>query len=134
MPSDVPARMRQTLAERANHRCEYCLLSESVSIHKHEIDHIVPRQHDGETHEDNLALVCMRCNRYKGPNVGSFDPQTGALISFFNPRIHRWSDHFELDGASIRPQTPEGRVTVKILRLNDEDRLAERQYLLDAGL
>jgi hypothetical protein len=30
--------------------------------------------------------------------------------------------------------TAEGRVTVKILRLNDADRIAERQLLIDAGL
>ncbi len=35
---------------------------------------------------DNLALACLRCNRHKGPNVGSFDPLTGQLTPFFNPR------------------------------------------------
>ncbi|MGE0683500.1 MAG: HNH endonuclease [Candidatus Binatia bacterium] len=30
----------------------------------------MPRRHGGETHERNLALACLRCNRYKGPNVG----------------------------------------------------------------
>jgi len=134
MPSDVPASLRQLVAERAAHRCEYCLLPEAVALHKHEPDHIVPRQHGGETHESNLSLVCLRCNRYKGPNVGSFDPLTGALVPFFNPRIHKWSDHFELDGATIQPRTPEGRVTVKILRLNDEEWVAERERLSDAGL
>ncbi len=34
----------------------------------------------------------------------------------------------------IRPLTPEGRVTVKILRLNDEDRMLERMRLLAIGL
>lgn len=41
---------------------------------------------------------------------------------------------FEFEGAIIRPLTPEGRVTVKILRLNDEDRLLERSYLMETGL
>lgn len=34
----------------------------------------------------------------------------------------------------IEPLTPEARVTVNILRLNDPDRLAERLSLLEAGL
>jgi hypothetical protein len=91
-------------------------------------------QQGGQTDADNLALACMRCNRYKGPNIGSLDSATGQLVSLFNPRIHRWTDHFELRGAIIHPLTPEGRVTVKILRLNDEARVEERLSLLEAGL
>jgi len=51
-----------------------------MAAHRHEPDHIIPIQHGGEATEDNLALAWMRCNRYKGPNVGSFDPETGALV------------------------------------------------------
>jgi len=132
--SDISAELRVLVAARAKDRCEYCLLSQTVSLYKHEPDHIVPRQHGGETEESNLALACLRCNRYKGPNIGSIDPLTGRLVQFYNPRTQNWADHFELDGALIRPLTAEGRVTAKILRLNDEDRVLERQRLLDAGL
>jgi hypothetical protein len=110
------------------------LLPQAASLHKHEPDHIVPRQHGGKTEISNLALACFRCNRYKGPNVGSFDPETGNLVSFFNPRTQKWTEHFALDGAMILLLTPEGRVTVKMFRLNDEDRVAERRHLLEVGL
>ncbi len=100
-------------------------------MHRHEPDHLVPLQHGGVTETGNLALACMRCNRHKGPNLGSLDPETGALVRFFNPRVQRWADHFRLDGPLIQPLTPEGRVTVKILRLNEEDRVAERRLLLE---
>ena len=134
MASDVPARLRQHIIERAAFRCEYCLFPSRFALHQHEPDHIVPRQHGGETHEDNIANSCFRCNRYKGPNVGSFDSLTGLLVPLFNPRRQVWTEHFEWDGATIRPLTPEGRVTVKILRLNDADRIAERQRLMDFHL
>ena len=134
MPIELSDDLRQRVIDRAGNRCEYCLLPQAAAFHKHEPDHIVPRQHGGETDESNLALACMRCNRYKGPNVGSIDPLTGKLVSFFNPRIHDWKDHFELEGAMIRPLTPEARVTVKILRLNDEQRVIERMRLLESGL
>ena len=134
MTLGVPIQLRQQVEERAHHRCEYCLLPQAAALHLHEIDHIVPRQHGGETHEDNLALACIRCNRYKGPNVGSFDPVSGVLVPFFNPRLHNWADHFGLDEATIVPHTSEGRVTVKILRLNTSDRITERQQLLRVGL
>lgn len=134
MASEVPANLRRLVAERAAYRCEYCLLPQAVSLHQHEPDHIVPLQHGGETHERNLALACLRCNRYKGPNVGSFDPLTHLLVPLFNPRTQLWTSHFAWDGAMILPLTPEARVTVRLLRLNDADRVAERQRLMDAGL
>jgi hypothetical protein len=43
-------------------------------------------------------------------------------------------DHFAWEGAAIQPLTPEGRVTVMILRLNEADRVAERQRLIAMGL
>lgn len=126
--------LRVLVVDRADRRCEYCLMPEWVAAHRHEPDHIVPRQHGGATEADNLALSCMRCNRRKGPNVGSFDPQTGKLTPFFNPRQQRWNHHFELVGPLIQPLTPEGRVTVKILGVNDDTRVAERRLLIQAGL
>jgi hypothetical protein len=134
MASEVPSSLRRLVAERAAYRCEYCLLPQAVALHQHEPDHIVPRQHGGETHESNLALACLRCNRYKGPNVGSFDPLTGMLVSLFNPRTQQWTSHFEWNGAIIRPLSAEARVTVRLLRLNDVDRVAERQRLVNTGL
>lgn len=130
MSIELPAELRRLVYVRAAGRCEYCLLPENMCAHRHEPDHIVPKQHGGETTEDNLALACMRCNRYKGPNVGSFDPDTGALVPFYHPRRQLWSAHFVLDGAIIRPLTPEARVTVQILQLNANARAEERAALL----
>jgi hypothetical protein len=76
----------------------------------------------------------MHCNRHKGPNIGSFDPFTGDLVPFFNPRIQSWSEHFKLVGATIFPLIAEARVTIKIFHLNDADRIRERQSLIDIGL
>ena len=134
MAAPLSARIRQHVASRASFRCEYCGLPQAYALHAHEPDHIVSRQHGGEDDSQNLAWACLRCNRYKGPNVGSFDPETGVLVPFFNPRTQNWTAHFTWEGASIAPLTAEGRVTVKILRLNEADRVAERQRLIEAGL
>ena len=131
MSSDISNDLRQLVALRAAYSCEYCCLPQLFSLHKHEPDHLLPRQHGGETEEKNLALACFRCNRLKGPNVGSFDPLTGILVPFFNPRTQNWGEHFKLSGAMIDPLTPEARVTLKILRFNDRERLAERKLWMN---
>jgi HNH endonuclease len=133
MAQEISARLRRVVEERANYRCEYCRLPQEFAIHPHEPDHVIPVQHDGITNESNLALACFRCNRHKGPNVGSFDPLTGQLTPFFNPRVQHWGEHFTLKDAEVIPLTPEARVTVKILRLNDETRILERRRLLTLG-
>lgn len=134
MASDISQELRQLVWERADNRCEYCRLPEFLAAHKHEPDHIVARQHGGDSSAENLACACMRCNRRKGTNVGSFDPLTGVLVPFFNPRTQQWSNHFKVDGIEILSLTPEARVTVKILDLNMEDRLREREIMLQAGI
>ena len=134
MATSVSIALRTLLLERAENRCEYCLLPQSLALHKYEPDHIVPVQHGGVSDTENLALSCMRCNRFKGPNVGSFDTETGNLVPFFNPRKQQWDDHFLFENGVIVPLTQEGRVTVRILRLNDEDRVTERRAMIEAGL
>ena len=134
MSADISTSLRKLVKERSGASCEYCLMPQSVSAFEHEPDHIIPIQHGGETTPENLALACFRCNRRKGPNVGSFDPETGALVSFFHPRKQKWKDHFRLDGATVQPLTPEARVTVKILRLNEEQQIEERKQWIELDL
>ena len=133
MSAEIPASLRKLVRERAKEKCEYCLMPQSASPFEHEPDHIIPIQHGGKTETGNLALACLRCNRRKGPNVGSFDPESGALVPFFHPRAQKWRDHFRLKSAVIQRKTPEARVPVKILQLNDEARVEERERLIALG-
>ena len=129
----IPTALRQFVQERAGGRCEYCLYPQDVAFLAFEVEHIIAEKHGGATTADNLALACPYCNRFKGSDLGSLDPETGQLTPFFDPRTQRWADHFRLDEARIAPLTPEGRVTVAILRLNHPDRIMERQRLIQAG-
>jgi 5-methylcytosine-specific restriction endonuclease McrA len=95
----ISAALRRLVEKRAEYRCEYCLLSVNLSFFAHEIDHVIPEKHDGKTDADNLAYTCWRCNRHKGTDLGSFDPETGNFSFLFNPRKHNWSEHFQLDRA-----------------------------------
>ncbi|GAP95325.1 hypothetical protein NIES2104_18460 [Leptolyngbya sp. NIES-2104] len=91
---------------------------------------MIAEKHKGETIAENLALTCWRCNRHKGSDLGSFDPQTGDFSFLFNPRTQQWSDHFRFDQASLFGLTPEGRTTIELLQLNGNERIEERQRLL----
>ena len=129
----IPTALRQIVEERAGGRCEYCLYPQDMSFLAFEVEHIIAEKHGGATTAGNLALACPYCNRFKGTDLGSLDPETGQLTPFFNPQTQRWTDHFRLDGAQIIPLTPEGRVTVAILQLNHADRILERQRLIQVG-
>ncbi len=126
----VSPALRQAVIERAADRCEYCLHPQAFSLLAFEIEHIIAEKHGGATTIENLALACPYCNRYKGADLGSLDPDTGQLTPFYNPRTQKWNEHFQLKGAVIVPLTPEGRVTVMILQLNHPDRIQERQRLI----
>ena len=126
----IPAALRRLVEERANLQCEYCHIPAFVAFFPHEIDHVIPEKHGGATNADNLAFTCWRCNRHKGSDLGSFDPQTGKFSFLFNPRTQEWSEHFTVEVVRIIGITPEGRTTVQLLQLNKDDRLAEREQLL----
>ncbi len=129
----ISAALRQLVIERAAKRCEYCLYPQEISFLAFEMEHIVAEKHGGATSADNLALACPYCNRFKGSDLASLDPETGQLTPFFNPRTQQWVEHFQLDEAQIIPRTPEGRVTVLILQINHPNRLQERQHLIQLG-
>jgi hypothetical protein len=100
----------------------------------HELDHIIPEKHRGETRENNLCLACFDCNRHKGSDIASLDPETKQIVRLFNPRADKWPEHFKLNGPTIQPLTPQGRVTCFVLHLNDPERIADRTELMLAGL
>ncbi|MEZ4594573.1 MAG: HNH endonuclease signature motif containing protein [Chloroflexota bacterium] len=125
--------VREKLSERAQKRCEYCLLSEAASIKRHEPDHIIPKKHGGEDKLENLAWACFQCNRYKGSEVAAFDAETGELTPLFNPRQHKWHDHFAYESGEIIPRSRIGRVTILVLQLNRPGRIAVRAKLAKSG-
>lgn len=122
--------LRERVVARAAGLCEYCRLDEQYTIKRHEVDHIYAEKHGGVTEESNLCLSCFDCNRYKGSDLCSLDPQSGELAALYHPRGDTWAEHFRLNGAVIEGISPQGRVTVRLLHLNDRGRLDERDLLI----
>ena len=134
MPSaNIPTALRQLVIERANNICEYCLLHQDDTDFTHHIDHIIPRKHSGKTVIENLALACLKCNKYKGSDIAAIDPIDNEITPLFHPRQQIWSEHFELFGAFIIGKTNIGRATAAGLRLNDPARVNQRQELIALG-
>lgn len=119
--------------QRAGFQCEYCLLPAGLAFFPHEVDHVVAEKHGGKTTEANLAFACWRCNRHKGSDLGSFDPETGRFSLLFNPRNHLWIAHFVFQDDRIVGLTRQGRTTVSLLRLNSNERLTERRRIQNKG-
>lgn len=132
--SYLPDHLRQQVTTRSLGRCEYCRMHSDFVVKRHEVDHVYAEKHGGPTLTDNLCLSCLICNRYKGSDLCSLDPETGELSALFHPRRDAWEDHFRLTGPRIIGLTPQGRVTAKLLRFNDEERLLEREFLIRSSL
>lgn len=128
MPDTRP--FRSQVQGRAQRRCEYCRLPEEADFASFEIDHVIASQHGGATELGNLAYACLDCNKRKGPNIASVDPDTREATLLYNPRTQVWEEHFQLhtDG-KIVGVTREGRATARLLEFNGLERVQERVAL-----
>jgi hypothetical protein len=125
----------ELVRQRADNRCEYCHLhQEHDSFYTFPVDHVIARQHRGETTADNLALSCFRCNSYKGPNIASIDAVSGELVPLFNPRSDAWSEHFTWRGSMLVSQTTIGRATISLLQINHPQHVLLREELIAEGV
>lgn len=94
-----------------------------------QIDHVVSRKHGGLSIVENLAYACTYCNVFKGSDIAAVDSSSGKLVRLFDPRVDVWADHFAIRGSRIFGLTPVGSVTARLLKLNSEDRVLERDVL-----
>jgi hypothetical protein len=130
----VDANLIRKVWQRAQSRCEYCHLPAAFHPAPFQVDHIIARQHRGVTSLDNLALACIRCNRFKGPNIAGLAPYSTEPVRPFHPRRDNWTDHFFWNGPRLEARTPIGRTTIELLRINDSEVIAVRQALQEEGV
>lgn len=127
----MDAAVREIVRQRADARCEYCRLRQQhLPLERLWIEHIIPKQHEGDDDPSNLAMSCARCNRHRGPNLSGVDPDTGEIVQVFDPRRQTWHEHFSYHGPVIVGVTPTGRATVRLLDMNAEKRVRLRAALL----
>ena len=127
-------RLRAKVLRRARGRCEYCRTPFRFDFTPPEVDHIISAQHDGQTELSNLAAACAHCNSHKGPNIAGVDGLSRRVVRLFNPRTDRWEAHFTWAGAILTAKTAQGRVTIRLLSINDPAKTIARTALMDEGV
>ncbi len=95
-----------------------------------QVEHVVPRKHGGSDEVENLAAACIDCDLRKGSNLTGIDPKNEAITPLYHPRQQVWSEHFAWRGLEVVGLTSIGRVTVRVLDLNSDDRLDVRLWAL----
>jgi len=112
------------VADRALHRCEYCLAPEEFSGKEFQVEHIIPRARGGPDTLDNLALACIRCNLSKAAAQLVAIHGEEQTVPLFNPRTDDWSACFafvlvpDREAVLIEGANAIGRATAQRLRMN----------------
>lgn len=132
MNEGIKLSIRRLVKKRAVNRCEYCQAREDCSPDPFSVEHIVPRSKGGESSLQNLCLSCQGCNNHKYTRISHTDDTTGQEVELYNPRQHRWADHFIWDSnpTKILARTPSGRATLSLLRLNRPGLIGLREALI----
>ena len=127
--------IKERVRQRAKNRCEYCLSRQEYVLGRLQIDHIQPVAKGGSNTEDNLCLACELCNQYKWTQTEGLDPESGKLVSLFNPRNQKWKEHFawNLNEVEMIGITDCGRATIEALRLNNNLAMIVRKNWVEAG-
>ena len=133
--SDKRQSLRELVAARANHCCEYCYSQERYATESFSLEHVAPKSKGGKTASENLAYSCQGCNNHKYNKTHGLDPLTEESVTLFNPRTQHWSEHFvwSPDYTTILGITPSGRATVATLHLNRERLVNLRKVLYAVG-
>ncbi len=131
----ITPKKRESVAERANYLCEYCLSPQDFATQSHSIEHILPKTRKGSDELENLALACQGCNGYKSDIIEATDPYTNRKVPLYNPRKDIWNDHFiwSDDFLEIIGTTSIGRATVSLLKLNRQGFINLRTVLILYG-
>jgi hypothetical protein len=123
----VPEALSRAVRSRAEGRCQYCRMHESLQGATFHVEHIIPRSKGGASDLENLALACPGCNLHKADRIAAVDPVTGERAPLFHPVQHRWAEHFRFNGNEVEGRTAVGRATVAVLDLNHSRRQRIRQ-------
>lgn len=115
--------IKNSLLEMSHSKCSYCETKlDKPSIYM-EVEHFYSKDHykDKVVEWQNLFPSCKRCNVNKGSHDVGVDP-------IINPCIQNPKDHLDLKNYRLRGKTQLGISTIRILYLNESDKLVKTRY------
>ena len=121
------AELERQVEQRADNRCEYCRMHQSLQGASFHIEHIIPKSRGGVTELSNLAWACPGCNLHKSNRIEVPEPNSGITVELFHPRNHIWQEHFTWEDYHIVGLTAIGCATIVALQSNSDRRLRIRQ-------
>lgn len=130
----VPEAVSRAVRSRADGRCQYCLMHESLQGATFHVEHIIPQSKGGDSSLENITLACPGCNLHKADKTTAADPATGEQVALFHPIRQRWSEHLRFKAYQVEGKTAVGRATVEVLDLNHTRRQRIRQVEQAFGL
>lgn len=66
----LTSKLRKKILLRDQYKCKHCGISIEEEPHLLlEVDHIIPLSKGGVTSEENLQVLCWKCNRHKGSKI-----------------------------------------------------------------
>lgn len=124
------------VALRAFERCEYCQAPETFSNFLFEVEHIIPRSHNGTDDLENLALACRSCNIFKSNHLTGIENDGTETRRLFNPRIDNWNEHFEVSAETLEiiGLTQISRGTINRLKMNSPAQIQARRLWFQFGI
>jgi hypothetical protein len=123
----VSPKVEEFVRRRADDRCEYCRMHQSLQGATFHVEHIVPQSKGGLSDEANLAIACPTCNLHKSDRLTAADPESLVLTPLFHPRLDNWHEHFEFQGFEVIGRTVKGRATIVTFELNHPRRQRIRE-------
>lgn len=127
----IPIAIQREVIRLSDGYCEYCLHPESYSTDYYHFDHIISLFEGGKNELNNIARSCGRCNILKNQQIHAFDPVTGKIFPFYNPRKDIWTEHFQWsdDELLVYGLSEIGRTTIEVFQLNREHLINLRKVL-----
>lgn len=133
--NSLSSQTRAFILENSRGLCEYCHSQAEYSFASYSIEMIVPPSKGGKPETRNLALVCQGCSNHKYRKTEGLDTVGNQTVAFFNPRSDVWKEHFAWneDASLLVGLTPQGRATVKELKINRPTLIDLRAILVKLG-
>ena len=119
--------IKTALTDMSYGKCVYCECQLNIESKDVTIDHFKPKVNNEDivVEWENLLPSCLRCNRTKNRKE---DPIVDPCV--VNPKEHIGINNGNMYRLKEVNNSPLGKATIKVLRLNDVDRVMNARFIV----